>query len=1136
MSLRPSALAAILLLAPGASAEEAPAAGPPAVVSHALTVSLDPETGALDATDRMTVRRNRGGSILLDLRADLDIRLLEVDGKILPAVTREESEPSPGSARYRVAINPHPGPTASVVLGYGGVVREEVRKSGDLAFVAGDRLRGTVGPDGVFLSDATGWVPTDGSMATYAVNATVPAGWSVATQGGVPIASEDGGKAVFVVPPGLPADGLWLQAGRWKVERRTEKGGVSLGTYLSEANAAHSKVLLDAVEEYLAFYRDLLGPYPHAKFDVVENFFSTGYGMPAATLLGGDVIAHMASMAARSGGKIPAGYLDHELVHCWWGNGVAVDRATGNWCEGLTTYCANYLRKEKESAEEAAKHRRGARARFAARVRPDRDYPLRRFEGKTEDFENDIGYGKASMLCHMARRAVGDEEFFSALREFAREFMGKRAGWDDLRRSIEKRAGRNLDGLFGPMLERTGAPVLTLEACAVEIAEGGWRVTGTVVQGGDATWPVAIQVVVETTGGAESTTVDAMDDRTDFTVRTRDLPLRVLLDPDSHCWRGYGPGEVPATLDATLSHPSGAVCMALSGDLPEHFAPVVEALRGRPGVSVIERPEQLGDHEHNALVFLGTLDHCFGPDGFLTVATRAASGVSSSIAWDGKVLRAGGRRFEGEDLAVLASVRLGGAQGTPASFYAGDTAAGLSAARRVFFYGGDGVVVFKAGRPVLRLEAEGDESSRATLLASAFPEPDAGRAGALVDSLCETPLEGRLAGSTGDGASREILLKAMRGIGLEPTVHPVSFEVSSWDGEASCLGIGEGETAPAKGVPFVFSPPSLDWRAPALLTVGLDATPESFLAALREALAKNPEAVLVLGPREPPKGIAGYLLLPPGAGARAEPGPPGPRPPAPMVESARRARLLDPGFEVAVPVVYHGQDSETSWVPARVRSPVRRDRIETANLLAVIPGSDPALAGEAVLLGAHHDGQGPGFPSANDNASGVAAVLEAARALRGPKASLRRPVVVALFGAEEWGLRGADALVRSPPPGFPRIVAVLNVDAVGDPEVPAVHVVGEGIHKPLGALAARCLGGAGLAKGADIDRFAFAWGSDHYAFHRAGIPAVDLFSMEYRMMHTPEDGPERVAAAKLVPIARAAAAFAVAVSRGGAPK
>jgi hypothetical protein len=490
-----------------------------------------------------------------------------------------------------------------------------------------------------------------------------------------------------------------------------------------------------------------------------------------------------------------------------------------------------------------------------------------------------------------------------------------------------------------------------------------------------------------------------------------------------------------------------------------------------------------------------------------------------------------GQTFPGDDVAVLHSMPSGGGGST--TQYFGVTSAALSAARRVFFYGGDGTVVFRAGRPVLRVEADGDASSRATLLESLFPEPSAERASALVDSLCTAPLEGRLAGSTGDAASRDLLAKALEGMGLKPVGQDFAVEVPRWDGETACLGIGEGDPAPSAGVPFLFSPPHLDWRKPTPLTVTGETTAEAFLAALHDALDAGAEGVMVLGPPKPPKALLDYLLLP----AKPAPDEEGkPKLTAAMTEAARRARLLLPSFEVKVPVVYHGKEPETSWLPTVVRSPVTRDLVQTANLLAVIPGTDPALADEAVLLGAHHDGQGPGFPSANDNASGVAAVLEAARSLLAAKASLRRPVVIALFGAEEWGLRGSGALLAHPPEGLPRVAAVLNLDAVGDPQAPAVHVVGESVRPGLGALAARCLGGAGLAKGADIDRFAFAWGSDHWSFHRVGIPAVDLFSMEYRMMHTPEDGPARVDGAKIVPVARAAAAFAIAVSRDGPPK
>lgn len=112
-------------------------------------------------------------------------------------------------------------------------------------------------------------------------------------------------------------------------------------------------------------------------------------------------------------------------------------------------------------------------------------------------------------------------------------------------------------------------------------------------------------------------------------------------------------------------------------------------------------------------------------------------------------------------------------------------------------------------------------------------------------------------------------------------------------------------------------------------------------------------------------------------------------------------------------------------------------------------GSDQNVAGvlrrpgggEApiVILGAHYDGQGrcgahgAVCPSADDNASGVAALLEAARLLATRRERLRVDVVFAFFGAEERGIVGSSHFVRSPPVPLRRVERMVNLDMVGRP-------------------------------------------------------------------------------------------------------
>ena len=75
--------------------------------------------------------------------------------------------------------------------------------------------------------------------------------------------------------------------------------------------------------------------------------------------------------------------LPHEVAHCWWGNGVLVDWARGNWCEGLTSYVADYLSRERESAEAGREYRFQALRNFAALAGGEEDFPLSRFRVAT---------------------------------------------------------------------------------------------------------------------------------------------------------------------------------------------------------------------------------------------------------------------------------------------------------------------------------------------------------------------------------------------------------------------------------------------------------------------------------------------------------------------------------------------------------------------------------------------------------------------------------------------------------------------------------------------------------------------------------------------------------------------------------
>ncbi len=187
----------------------------------------------------------------------------------------------------------------------------------------------------------------------------------------------------------------------------------------------------------------------------------------------------------------------------------------------------------------------------------------------------------------------------------------------------------------------------------------------------------------------------------------------------------------------------------------------------------------------------------------------------------------------------------------------------------------------------------------------------------------------------------------------------------------------------------------------------------------------------------------------------------------------------------------------------------------TRNVLGLIPGSG-ALASEVVVLGAHFDHLGHGghgslrpdstevHNGADDNASGVAGILCAAKALRAaPAAKSARTVVVAAFSAEEIGLGGSGWYVQHPLFPLTATAAMVNLDMVGRLREGKLALLGTDSSPAWSALveAARAqvpaltttMGGDGYGP------------SDHASFYGADIPVAHLFTGAHDTYHTPDD-------------------------------
>ena len=248
-----------------------------------------------------------------------------------------------------------------------------------------------------------------------------------------------------------------------------------------------------------------------------------------------------------------------------------------------------------------------------------------------------------------------------------------------------------------------------------------------------------------------------------------------------------------------------------------------------------------------------------------------------------------------------------------------------------------------------------------------------------------------------------------------------------------------------------------------------------------------------------------------------------------------------------------GAPRALAGVTVTLRTSGKERAFVSRNVAAVLRGSDPTLAAEAVVLGAHLDHlgivDGVVHPGADDNASGVAALLEIVRAFASSRERPKRTLVFVFWTGEEEGRFGSAHWVRHPLWPLAKTAAYVNLDMIGHPWTPDEMqklVADAGLQdggrfldglKPvdfaepgvadfapdLGPVLARAARGTGIAL--HLDRTpGVHGGSDYRDFARARVPFVRFFGNFFKGYHKPEDTPAGVDMAEVRKTARLALA------------
>jgi hypothetical protein len=209
------------------------------------------------------------------------------------------------------------------------------------------------------------------------------------------------------------------------------------------------------------------------------------------------------------------------------------------------------------------------------------------------------------------------------------------------------------------------------------------------------------------------------------------------------------------------------------------------------------------------------------------------------------------------------------------------------------------------------------------------------------------------------------------------------------------------------------------------------------------------------------------------------------------------------------------------------------------NVVGILPGRG-ALAGQVMVLGAHYDHLGRGgsgsldpdstgviHNGADDNASGTAALLEAARLLRGRLAGDRRTIVFIAFTAEEIGTIGSTHYVRHPVRPLDSTVAMINFDMVGRLRDGRLLALGAETAPEFGPL----LDSLNRRYRFDLKASGDGWGpSDHQSFYAASIPVLHFFTDTHEQYHRVSDDPATINVDGVARVASFAADVATALA------
>jgi len=554
-----TALAAVVLQIGGGCAAPMPVRA----TAYDIRVSLDPDSNTLRGQTAMRLKRlddapagSRPVTVAFELNPALKVAAVDCDAAIVKAHTTApkvienvEEHKGPIPTVHRITLD-QPAGEFTMTVNYAGTLHQDLSAGEKRGVIHNFTVSAHVGTNGIYLSESGAWHPTvvlpddappENALADYSLVVDRVEGIEFVAAG-EPTA-DSAGNDTHNWRSARPQEGVALTGGN-RVRLSAEHNGIEIHAVVSPDKQALAADMIDCAKQCYDRYVPLLGPYPFREFTILESFFSSGFAFPGFTQFT-PVLISRKKMYWRHG------FLDHEFVHNWFGNGIYVDPNDGNWCEALTSYCTNLSGYDLDGDTAGARRQRRNRCHFLSRLEPEKDKPLDTF-GQEDGAGRSIGYDKGCMMFHMLAFRIGQEAFWAGIKRFTTEYMGKYADWDDIKACFAAETDQDLDAFFEQWVRKSGTPQFEILSATYDADDEAMEL---VITQGETDFALDVPIRIYEGEQQHRDVLVPVTQREEFVrLPAATAPTAVELDPDYHLFRRVRHDQILPTSALTRSH------------------------------------------------------------------------------------------------------------------------------------------------------------------------------------------------------------------------------------------------------------------------------------------------------------------------------------------------------------------------------------------------------------------------------------------------------------------------------------------------------------------------------------------------------------------------------------------------------